>query len=119
MSVWPRLRGMALMAVWPLRGMSVWPLRGYLMLVLRRRPGQAGVEVSGRSLSFAAVHRGVPVSRCGSLMVCALPGTAGGVWLTRGLPALEVALPTFADLWEWFAERGNGDGPDDHWSGSA
>src|SRR5450631_1956440 len=29
------------------------------LLVLRRRPGQAGVEVPGRSLSFAAAHPGL------------------------------------------------------------
>ena len=44
-------------------------------LVLRHRPGQAGVEVPGMSLSYAAAHPEV-ISGCGSLMVCALPGIA-------------------------------------------
>src|SRR5450631_2238166 len=59
------------------------------MLVIRRWPGQAGVEVPGRSLSFAAAHRGRLIVdrwlRCALIwtVLCRAPCEA---WLERGLP---------------------------------
>jgi hypothetical protein len=67
------------------------------LLVLRRRPGQAGVEVPGRSLSF----RGCPprIDRgCGSQLDCALPGIAARRGSRGVCPTLEVAVPVLATM---------------------